>query len=212
MQIPSTAYWKRIREICTKHKVLLILDEIPIALGRTGKMFTFENFDIAPDILCLGKGLGGGIIPFAAVVCRDEHNVAEDVSLGHFTHEKSPLGSVAAQATIDFIEKENVLQKVREDAIWMRNELYLLKEKYSLIAHIRGIGLLWGVELRNPVTKEAATDEAEKIMYNCLENGLSFKVSQGNVLQLSPVLTIGRDKLKKAIGILDKAFSMLGGS
>ncbi len=209
VQIPSKKYWKRIREICTKHNVLLILDEIPIALGRTGKMFTFENFDIAPDILCLGKGLGGGIIPFAAMVCRDEYNVAQDVSLGHFTHEKSPVGCTAAQATIDFIENENILKKVKEDAVWMRNELHLLKEKYAIIGHIRGIGLLWGVELRDPKTKEPAIDEAEKIMYNCLQNGMSFKVSQGNVLQLSPVLTIKRSELEKAIGILDKSFSML---
>lgn len=210
VQIPSRKYWKRIREICTKHNVLLILDEIPIALGRTGKMFAFENFDIEPDIICLGKGLGGGIIPFAAMVCKDEHNVAQDVSLGHFTHEKSPVGCAAAQATIDFIENENILSKVKEDAVWMRNELHLLKEKYAIIGHIRGIGLLWGVELRDQVTKKPAIDEAEKIMYNCLQEGLSFKVSQGNVLQLSPVLTIERGELEKAIGILDKAFSMLG--
>jgi (R)-1-hydroxy-2-aminoethylphosphonate ammonia-lyase len=209
VQIPSKKYWKRIREICTKHDVLLILDEIPIALGRTGKMFAFENFGIEPDIICLGKGLGGGIIPFAAMVCRDEYNVAQDVSLGHFTHEKSPVGCAAAQATIDFIENKNILQKVKEDAVWMRNELHLLKEKYPIIAHIRGIGLLWGVELRDAVTKKPAIDEAEKIMYNCLQNGMSFKVSQGNVLQLSPVLTIERGELEKAIGILDKAFSML---
>lgn len=209
VQIPSKKYWKRIREICTKHDVLLILDEIPIALGRTGEMFAFENFDIEPDILCLGKGLGGGIIPFAAMVCRDEYNVAQDVSLGHFTHEKSPVGSAAAQATIDFIENENVLQKVKEDAVWMRNELHLLKAKYSIIGHIRGIGLLWGIELRDPVTKKPAIDEAEKIMYNCLERGLSFKVSQGNVLQLSPVLTIERSELEKAMEILDKSFSKL---
>ena len=83
VQVPSIAYWKRVREICTKHKVLLILDEIPIALGRTGKMFAFEHFGIEPDILCLGKGLGGGIIPFAAMITRDRFNIAGDISLGH---------------------------------------------------------------------------------------------------------------------------------
>ncbi|MEQ1678952.1 MAG: aminotransferase class III-fold pyridoxal phosphate-dependent enzyme, partial [Chitinophagaceae bacterium] len=74
VQIPSAAYWKRVREICTRYNVLLILDEIPIAFGRTGKMFAFEHYDIEPDILCLGKGLGAGIIPFAAIVTRDEYN------------------------------------------------------------------------------------------------------------------------------------------
>lgn len=209
VQIPSTKYWKRIREICTKHKVLLILDEIPIALGRTGKMFAFENFEIEPDILCLGKGLGGGIIPFAAMVCREEYNVAQDISLGHFTHEKSPLGSAAAQAVLSFIENENILQKVNDDAIFMQNELEALKRKYPIISHVRGMGLLWGLELGDPITKAPAMEEAEKIMYHCLTLGMSFKVSQGHVLQLSPPLTISREELQKALDILDKAFSLL---
>jgi len=209
VQIPSKKYWRRIREICTKHNVLLILDEIPIALGRTGKMFAFENYDIEPDILCLGKGLGGGIIPFAAMVCRGQFNIAQDISLGHFTHEKSPIGCAAAQAVIDFIENEKILKKVKDDEGWLQNELTVLKEQYPIIGHIRGIGLLWGVELLNPLTGEPATLEAEKIMYRCLQYGLSFKVSQGNVLQLSPALTIKRKELEKAIEILKNAFSSL---
>ena len=209
VQIPSKKYWKRIREICTKHHVLLILDEIPIALGRTGKMFAFENFDIEPDILCLGKGLGGGIIPFAAMVCREEYNIAQDISLGHFTHEKSPLGCAAAQAVLFLIEKDNILQKVNEDALFMESELAILKNKYPIISHIRGLGLLWGLELRDQKTGTPATETAEKIMYNCLTLGLSFKVSQGHVLQLSPALTISRSDLQKALNILDNAFSLL---
>lgn len=207
VQIPSKVYWKRVREICTKYGVLLILDEIPIALGRTGKMFAFEHFDIEPDIICLGKGLGGGIIPFAAMIARDSYNVAQDISLGHYTHEKSPLGSVAALATINYIEKEDLLQKVVADGLWIQNELNHLKERFTVIGDIRGIGLLWGIELvKNRETKEKATEEAEKIMYKCMQNGLSFKVSQGNVLQLSPALTISREDLRKAISILSAAF------
>ena len=207
VQIPSKAYWKRVREICTRHGVLLILDEIPIALGRTGKMFAFENFSIEPDIICLGKGLGGGIIPFAAMVARDSYNVAQDISLGHYTHEKSPVGSVAALATINYIEKENLLEKVVADGLWMKNELNLLKEQFPIIGDIRGLGLLWGIELvKDRETREKANKAAEQIMYDCMAHGLSFKVSQGNVLQLSPALTISRDDLQKAISILSHAF------
>ena len=209
VQIPSAKYWKRIREICTKHNVLLILDEIPIALGRTGKMFAFENFNIEPDILCLGKGLGGGVIPFAAMVCREEYNVAQDISLGHFTHEKSPVGCAAARAVIDYINENKVLQKVKEDAIFMKQALNDLKCKYPIISEVRGLGLLWGVELRCPETNQPKVIEAEKIMYTCLTQGLSFKVSQGHVLQLSPALTIKREELKNAISILDRAFESI---
>jgi len=208
VQIPSKVYWKRVREICNKHGVLLILDEIPIALGRTGKMFAFEHFGIEPDIICLGKGLGGGIIPFAAMIARDGLNIAGDVSLGHYTHEKSPLGCAAALATLTYIENENILQKVVDDGLWFQIELKKLKNQFSLIGDIRGIGLLWGIELvKDHKTKEKASDEAEKIMYDCMRLGLSFKVSQGNVLQLSPALTISRDELQTALSILKLVIS-----
>lgn len=208
VQIPSKAYWKKIREICTRHGVLLILDEIPIAFGRTGKMFAFEHYDIEPDMVCLGKGLGAGIMPIAAMVTRDAYNIASDVSLGHYTHEKSPLGCVAASAMIEFIERERLLEKVNQDAIFVKEQLYALKEKYSLIGDVRGIGLLWGIELvKNIHTKERALEEAEMVMYECLNNGLSFKISQGNVLQLSPPLTITREQLKTAIDIVGAAIA-----
>ncbi|HEX3024277.1 MAG TPA: aspartate aminotransferase family protein [Chitinophagaceae bacterium] len=210
VQIPSKAYWKRVRELCTKYNVLLILDEIPIAFGRTGKMFAFEHYDIEPDIICLGKGLGAGIIPTAAIVTRNDFNIASDISLGHFTHEKNPLGSVAALAMIAFIETNNLLEKVCADETFMRRELNRMKEKYSLIGDVRGIGLLWGIELvTNKNTKEKAIDEAEKIMYNCLNNGLSFKVSQGNVLQLCPPLIITREQLTQALNIIEKAIASI---
>lgn len=206
VQIPSVAYWKRVREICTKYKVLLILDEIPIAFGRTGKMFSFEHYGIEPDIVCLGKGLGAGIIPFAAVVCREDYNIAGDVALGHYTHEKSPLGSVAALAMIEFIEKENLLDKVNADEQFVREQLLALKAKYPIIGDVRGIGLLWAIELvKDHTTKTKAIKEAEKIMYACLEGGLSFKVSQGNVLQLCPPIIITRAQLTTAISIIEKA-------
>jgi len=206
VQIPSSAYWKRVREICSSHGVLLILDEIPIAFGRTGKMFCFEHFGIEPDMVCLGKGLGGGIVPMAALVARNEYNIASDVSLGHFTHEKSPLGCVAGKAVIDYIGQNQILDKVTDDERFMRNELMAMKDRHPLIGDVRGIGLLWGIELvKDRTTKEKATEVAEKVMYKCLENGLSFKVSQGNVIQLSPPLVITRNQLQEALAIVESA-------
>jgi 4-aminobutyrate aminotransferase len=206
VQIPSANYWKRVREICAKHNILLILDEIPIAFGRTGKMFAFEHYGLEPDIVCLGKGLGAGVMPMAAIVTRDRYNVAQDVSLGHFTFEKSPLGCVAALAMLEFIERNNILEKVAEDERWMRSRLQEMKDALPIIGDVRGIGLLWGVELvKDRATREKAISEAEKVMYNCLREGLSFKVSQGNVVQLSPPLTIAREELKSALAILRKS-------
>jgi 4-aminobutyrate aminotransferase len=208
VQIPSKAYWKRVREICTAHHVLLILDEIPTAFGRTGRMFAFEHYGIEPDILCLGKGLGAGIIPMAAMVCREEYNVAAEVSLGHYTHEKSPLGAAAGLAMIEFIEKEKLLAKVNDDENFLRLELATMQAKHNLIGDVRGVGLLWGIELvKDQHTKEKAVAEAEAVLYECLKNGLSFKVSQGNVLQLCPPLVITRSELKEALKIIENAIA-----
>jgi 4-aminobutyrate aminotransferase len=212
VQLPSQAYWKKVRELCTKHGVLLILDEIPIAFGRTGYMFAFEHYGIEPDIVCLGKGLGAGVIPMAAMVTRDEYNIATDVSLGHYTFEKNPLGSVAALAMFDYIEKNNLLDKVHADELFMREKLQGLQQKFPVIGDVRGRGLLWGVELiTDQSTKAKAVKESELVMYECLQNGLSFKVSQGNVLQLSPPLIITREELQSALDILEAALSKVFG-
>jgi len=208
VNIPSKAYWKRIRQICDKHNIVLILDEIPIGMGRTGKFFAFEHFDIEPDIVCLGKSLGGGIFPMAAMIGRDEFNVAPEISLGHYTHEKNPLGCTAGLAAIEFIEQENLLQKVQTESLWIESVLNDFKNRFELIGDVRGVGFLWAVELvTNRETKEKAVVQAEKIMYECLRNGLSFKVSQGNVLTLAPALTILKNELKSAFGILEKAIA-----
>ena len=110
---------------------------------------------------------------------------------------------------LEFIEQNNILEKVQDDALFMQEEIDKLAEKFPLIGDVRGIGLLWGIELvKDKETKEKAVREAEIVMYECLKNGMSFKVSQGNVLQLSPPLTITRDELKAALQILENALEV----
>jgi 4-aminobutyrate aminotransferase len=208
VQVPSKAYWKRIREICDKHNVMLIIDDIPNGMGRSGEWFTYQAYDIEPDILCIGKGFGGGLVPIAAMVTKDKYNTAEQISMGHYTHEKSPIGCAAALATMEAIEQEGLLEKVKDDSEFVRGKLLEMKEKYPVIGDIRGIGLLWGVELvTDRQTKQRAFDEAEAVLYQCLNNGLSFKVSQGNVIQLSPPLIISRQQLTEALAIFEEAIA-----
>ncbi|WP_051333555.1 aspartate aminotransferase family protein [Aliagarivorans marinus] len=210
VQVPSKAYWKRIREICDKHNVLLIIDDIPNGMGRSGEWFTYQAYDIEPDILCIGKGLGGGLVPIAAMVTKDKYNSAAQVSLGHYTHEKSPLGCAAALGTIEAIEQENLLAKTREDSRYVAERLHAMQARYPLIGDVRGIGLLWGIELvTDQDTKQRALDEAEAVLYQCLNDGLSFKVSQGNVIQLSPPLITSRQQLCEALDIFERAIAQV---
>ncbi len=208
VQVPSKAYWKRIREICDKHNVMLIIDDIPNGMGRSGEWFTYQAYDIEPDMLCIGKGLGGGLVPIAAMVTKDKYNTAEQISMGHYTHEKSPIGCAAALATMEAIEQEGLLEKAKADSQFMREKLLEMKAKYPVIGDVRGIGMLWGIELvTDHESKARAYDEAEAVLYQCLNNGMSFKVSQGNVIQLSPPLIITREQLTEALAIFEEAIA-----
>jgi len=206
--IPRPGYWRLIREACDRHGTLLIFDEIPHALGRTGSMFTFENFGVQPDMVVIGKGLGGGIFPLAALIAREGLDVAADRALGHYTHEKSPVACAAALAAIDYIEEHRLADHARELGRYALERLRAMQRRHALIGDVRGIGLFLGVELvKDPATRERACDEAEAVMYAALSRGLSFKLTMGNIITLTPALTITRAQMDEALNILDAAIA-----
>ena len=209
--IPPPDYWRRIRAACDRHGTLLILDEIPIGLGRTGRFFAFEHYNVVPDMVVLGKGLGGGIMPLAALLARDGLNVAAQKALGHYTHEKNPVACAAGLATLQVIEDEHLVERAASLGRSALAQLEGLRARHPSIGEVRGLGLLLGVELlRNPATLEPATDEAERVMYAALRRGLNFKVTQGNLLTLTPALTLTDDELENAVAILDAALTEVG--
>jgi 4-aminobutyrate aminotransferase len=206
--IPPPDYWKRIRAACDKHGALLILDEIPMGLGRTGRMFACQHYDITPDILVLGKGLGGGIFPLAAVLCREALNAAPHAALGHYTHEKNPVACAAGLATLQVIEEEKLVENARVLGQYALEKLREMANRHRLIGDTRGLGLILGVELlKNRATLSPATDEAERVMYGALRRGLNFKITQGNVLTLTPALTLTRPEMDQALNILDQSLA-----
>src|SRR5438034_5232996 len=202
--IPPLDYWKRIRAACDKHGALLILDEIPTGLGRTGRMFACEHYDIVPDMLVLGKGLGGGVFPLAALIAREELNIAADKALGHFTHEKNPVACAAGLATVQVIEEENLVERARTLGNYELERMREMARRHLLIGDVRGLGLLMGIELvRDRNTLKRATQEAEQVVYASLRRGLNFKVTMGNILTLTPALIISQAELNQALDILD---------
>jgi 4-aminobutyrate aminotransferase len=202
--IPKPEYWQIIRKACDRHGALLIFDEIPHALGRTGRMFTCENFDVVPDMLVIGKGLGGGVLPLAALIAREGLDVAGNRALGHYTHEKSPVACAAALATIRFIEENRLAEHARELGQHALGRMAGMMERHPLIGDVRGLGLFLGIELvKDRTTGERATEEAEAVMYAALSRGLSFKLTMGNILTLTPALTITREEMDQALDIIE---------
>ncbi|WP_371227557.1 aspartate aminotransferase family protein [Roseovarius sp. 2305UL8-3] len=204
--VPPLGYWKAVQEACHRHGTLLIMDEIPTGLGKTGRMFAFDHDEIIPDIVTLGKALGGGMLPLAAVIARHDLDVCGDFAIGHYTHEKNPVTARAALTTLDIIEDEGLVE--RSDRLG-RAAMARLQESlgdHPAVGDIRGRGLMFGVEIvADRQTREVDHATAEKIYYACLEQGLSFKISAGSVLTLSPPLTIAQDDLDRALGIVETA-------
>jgi 4-aminobutyrate aminotransferase len=211
--VPPSDYWQRIRAACDRHGALLILDEIPNGLGRSGSMFTCQQYNVVPDILVIGKGLGGGVFPLAAILAREGLNVAGRRAIGHFTHEKNPVACAAALAAIQVIEEENLAERATQLGDVALQYFQILRDRYPLIREIRGLGLLLALVLVKPGSSGTpASSEAEKIMYAALRRGLNFKVSMGNILTLTPPLTIREDELREALSILASAFEEVVGA
>lgn len=203
--IPPPGYWQAVREACNAHGTLLVFDEIPTGLGKTGRFFAAEHDAAAPDIVVLGKALGGGILPIAACIAREELNVAADYAFGHYTHEKNPVTAAAALATLEVIARENLVDNAARVGAHALARLRETQHRYpALIGDVRGRGLLLGIELvadREAKTPDA--DAAERVLYRALSRGLSFKTTMGNVLTLTPPLVVTQRQMDDALDILD---------
>jgi len=157
-------------------------------------------------MLVIGKGLGGGVYPLAALIVREGLDVSPDRALGHYTHEKSPVGCAAGLATLGVIEDEGLLARARELGEWAVTRLREIADGDARIRDVRGIGLLLGVELA-PESEAGAAPLAETLMYRCLARGLSFKISMGRILTLAPALTIEEQELGRGLDILAQSLA-----
>ena len=207
--VPSTTYWQEIKHLCEKHDIFLIFDEIIEGFGRTGKMFASEHF-VTPDVLVLGKSLGGGIVPFAGIVTKEKYNTLSHRSIGHFTHEKNPLCAAAGLAEIAYIEENHLVEHSSKLGEYLMTGLQKLRDSFPMIGNIAGKGLHIGVDLvKDRETKERAVEEAEKIMYDCLEQGVAFKIIEGNIITMRPSLVITTDHCDQILESLKNALQKL---
>ena len=188
-------FLKAIRKICDEYNALLIFDEVQCGMGRTGKLFAYQHYDVEPDILTVAKGLGGGI-PIGAVVANEKADVFEPSDHGS-TFGGNPLACSAGITVMNELLNEGFLEKVDELGDFLKKELEKMRRSYpQKIKDIRGIGLMIGIELN----KIKAKDFANK----CVKNGLLVAVAGNNTIRLLPPLIIKKKQISEAVQIIGR--------
>jgi 4-aminobutyrate aminotransferase len=206
---PPPEYFKIVFKIVKKYGGLFIADEVQTAWGRTGKKwFGIEQWEVTPDIITGAKGLANGV-PIGLTITTDElANSYQGLTISTFGG--NPVTSIAARATIQVIEEENLLENAHTVGAHFRAKLEGLKEKYALIGDVRGLGLMQALELvKDRHTKEPAPEATTQLLERTRDNGLLVGKGGlfGNVIRLSPMLNISKPDVDEAVRLLDKSFS-----
>ena len=204
--VPPKEYIKKVQELCHKYAILLVVDEIQQGMCRTGKWCSFQNFNINPDIIVLGKSIGAGL-PLGVTIAN-RNIMASIAAPAHvFTMSGNSTICTAAIKQIEIFERENINEQVIEKGNYLMNKLKTLMNKYEIIGEIRGIGLSIGIDIvDNRKNKNKNYTAAAKISYNCIKNGLLLTFIGKSTLRVQPPLVITKEQIDKAIEIIDNAF------
>lgn len=205
--VPPDWYWPEVRKLCDEHGALLIFDEIPTGLGKMGKKFSCEHVGAAPDITVVGKALGGGIVPVAAVIARSDLDCAPELSLGHYTHEKNPFCTRAALTTLQIIEDDGLVEQAAELGRQAAARVDAMRQRQPLVRRLRGHGLLFAIEIQAASAKKPRAEIVESIFWRALDRGINFSVSEGRDLSITAPLTITRDELLAGLDAIEAAIA-----
>jgi len=194
--MPRPDYLKRLREFCDRNKMLLILDEVQVGMGRTGRFFAYEHASIKPDIVTLAKALGGGL-PIGAMIAGPE--IASSFTPGSHgsTFGGNPVACAAAGAVMDAIDQDGVLENASSVGAYILERLGKFAKSYDRIAEVRGLGMIIGVVLKH---------DARPIVDACLKERLLVNGTNGNVLRLLPPLNLTREEADSGLDIIERAF------
>lgn len=197
INIATVEYLQAARELCDKYGALLILDEVQTGLGRTGKWFGYQHFDVGPDIITLAKALGDGVA-IGAMMATSEVAASFVPGTHASTFGGNPLACSAGIAVIEAIEEDGLLENANNMGSYATEKLNALKQKHSIIDHVRGKGLMIGIQLN---------DQGADIVDKCLKNNLRINCTQGNVLRFMPGMTVTKEQIDDAVEILDSVLS-----
>jgi taurine--2-oxoglutarate transaminase len=216
---PPPGYLQSIREVCDRHGILLVLDEVMAGFGRTGRWFACENWDVVPDIITVAKGINSGYVPLGAMIFRKPLAdwVRDKFFPGGLTYAGHPLACAAAVASIEAFREEGVVENGAEVGAYLGERLRGLADSHPSIGDVRGLGCFWGLELvKNRETREMlvpfnASGEAalpvSRLAKAALERGL-YLMTHWNVIMVVPPLTITRDEVDEGIAILDEVLAI----
>ncbi|WP_144552999.1 acetylornithine transaminase [Bacillus sp. X1(2014)] len=195
--IPANPEWvKKVAKICKEREILLMVDEIQTGIGRTGTLFAYEQYGIEPDVISIAKGLGSGF-PIGAIIAKEEAAKGFDPGSHGSTFGGNPLATAAGVATVTHIHDTNILNQANEMASYLDKKLLVLKEEYSFIKDIRGLGLLKGIVVET---------NALEIVQKALENNLLILTAGPNVVRILPPLTVTTEEINEFIKALEKTF------
>jgi len=191
--MPPDDLLPRIREICNRRNLVLVFDEIQSGLGRTGKMWAGQNWNTTPDIMCLAKGIAGGI-PMGLILAKPE--IMEATKLGEHssTFGGSPIACAAGTATLEALTDDKLVENAAKMGRQFKEGLKRLKEKHKIIREVRGLGMMLGVELRF---------EVKDVLFDGIRNGLLMLYSGRNIIRLLPPLVMDETTISRVVDIMD---------
>jgi len=197
VRCPDPEYLKAVRQTCDETGILLIFDEIQTGMGRTGKLFAYEHFGIAPDIMTLAKALANGL-PIGAMLAREE--VADAFGPGSHasTFGGTPVVTAASLEVVRVLSEENIIDHCKKIGAYFKERLSWLKDRHELIEDVRGMGLLLGMKLKI---------EGDQIVASCMEKGFLINCIQGNILRFIPPLIIEKQEIDALVACLDEVFN-----
>jgi taurine--2-oxoglutarate transaminase len=219
--VPPDGYWQKIREICNKYEMVLIVDEVMTGFGRTGKWFAIEHWDVVPDVITMAKGITSGYIPLGATSMRPW--VAKEFESKQWVHGHTysghTLAMAAAVAAIEIYKSDGLIERAAQLGEYLMQKAQELQEKHKSVGDVRGKGLFVGLELvKNRKTKEPihepwfegprAPTAKLKVLGQALKEGVYCLPGQTSVIMLAPPLTIKKDEIDFAMNVFDKALNL----
>ncbi len=194
VRCPDAEFLKHVRNLCDEAGILLIFDEIQTGMGRTGKLFAYEHFGIEPDIMTLAKALANGL-PIGAMLAKEHVAAAFGPGAHASTFGGTPLVTSVARDVCKILDEDNIIDSARRTGRYFQEKLLGLKERYEVIADVRGIGLLLGMKLKI---------DGASIVTQCMERGFLINCIQDNILRFAPPLIISESEIDALVDCLDK--------